>query len=65
MKTLLWVPLHSVLMVSAMAGPESLPQTRPLDWEEADLSSRLMEGAHRFVERKIAENQATGSRNQP
>ena len=34
-------------------GP--LPQTRPLDWEEADLSARLMDGAHRFVERKIAE----------
>lgn len=31
----------------------SLPQLR---WEETDLSTRLMDGAHRFVERKIAES---------
>ncbi|NLX54181.1 MAG: hypothetical protein GXY58_03620 [Planctomycetaceae bacterium] len=32
-----------------------LPGTELLEWEEADLSGRLMDGAHRFVERKIAE----------
>ena len=40
---------------AATALAELLPQTRDLDWEEADLSGRLMDGAHRFVERKIAE----------
>ena len=36
--------------------PESLPETTRLTWEEADLSARLLDGAHRFVERKIAES---------
>ena len=36
--------------------PELLPETTRLTWEEADLSARLMDGAHRFVERKIAES---------
>ena len=27
-----------------------------LEWPEADLSARMMDGAHRFVERKIAES---------
>src|SRR5438445_8812620 len=40
---------------------ETLPQTKPLDWEETDLSSRLMDGAHRFIERKIAESVAKRS----
>ena len=35
----------------------ALPQTRPLEWAEADLSARLMDGAHQFVERKIAESE--------
>ena len=35
-----------------------MPQTQTLVWEEADLSARLMDGAHRFVERKIAESAA-------
>ena len=38
-----------------MAGAEALPGTRSLDWEAPDLSARLMDGAHQFVERKIAE----------
>ena len=33
-----------------------LPDTQPLDWPEADLSTRLMDGAHLFAERKIAES---------
>ena len=40
---------------------EALPQTKPLDWEESDLSSRLMDGAHRFIERQIAESVAKRS----
>lgn len=35
-----------------------LPQTAPLDWPEADLSTRLMDGAHAFAERQIAESVA-------
>ena len=37
------------------AASESLPGTKALDWPEEDLSTRLMDGAHQFVERKIAE----------
>ena len=33
-----------------------LPGTLPMLWEETDLSSRLMDGAHRFVERRIVES---------
>ena len=44
-----------------------LPGTQPLTWE-GDLSQRMMDGAHRFVERKIAESiqsatRVPGSRN--
>ena len=38
------------------ARAETLPQTQPLDWPESDLSTRLMDGAHRFVERMMAES---------
>src|SRR5262249_7403835 len=31
------------------------PGTQSLDWPEDDLSGRMMDGAHAFVERKIAE----------
>ena len=47
-----------VCLTTAMARADVLPATKPLDWEEADLSARLMDGAHRFVERKIAESVA-------
>jgi dienelactone hydrolase len=33
----------------------TLPGTQPLAWEEADLSERLMDAAHAFVERKIVD----------
>ena len=33
-----------------------LSGTQPLEWPEADLSTRLMDGAHLFAERKIAES---------
>lgn len=36
-------------------GAAILPGTQPLTWEEADLSERLMDAAHTFVERKIAD----------
>lgn len=34
----------------------TLPGTEPLTWEEEDLSGRMMDGAHAFVEREIAES---------
>ncbi len=40
------------------ATPAPLPGTSPLDWPEADLSARMMDGAHVFVERKIDESVA-------
>ena len=47
--------------VRAAEQLEPLPQTQPLAWEESDLSSRLMDGAHRFIERQIAESVAKRS----
>jgi dienelactone hydrolase len=41
---------------------EPLPQTAPLEWPEEDLSGRMMDGAHRFVERQIAAVQARSAR---
>src|SRR5947208_4673672 len=46
---------------SAAERVETLPQTKPLEWEESDLSARLMDGAHRFIERQIAESVAKRS----
>jgi dienelactone hydrolase len=46
------------LYVGALAPPQqvqTLPGTQPLTWE-GDLSERMMDGAHRFVERKIEES---------
>jgi dienelactone hydrolase len=37
----------------AAKSPQTLPGTEPLDWPEEDLSARLMDGAHRFVENQI------------
>jgi dienelactone hydrolase len=36
------------------AAAHALPGTQTLDWPEEDLSARLMDGAHQFVERQIA-----------
>jgi dienelactone hydrolase len=40
----------------------TLPQTAPLDWPEEDLSGRMMDGAHRFVERQIEDAQTRSAR---
>ena len=50
------------LVVADRAVADGLPGTQALDWPEEDLSSRMMDGAHRFVERKIAG--AAGQRSQ-
>jgi dienelactone hydrolase len=55
MKALLLFILSAAL-ASRVTCAEVRPQTNPLDWDEPDLSTRLMDGAHRFVERKITES---------
>ena len=47
---------HATNSQSPAAPP--LAQTTALEWPEEDLSGRLMDGAHRFVERQITEVQA-------
>lgn len=47
------------------AAPPVLEGTAPLAWPEADLSARMMDGAHAFVERKIADAGATRGRSWP
>src|SRR5881396_2986402 len=56
-----WAGLLIAIPAVAAERLEVLPQTKPLDWEESDLSSRLMDGAHRFIERQIAESVAKRS----
>lgn len=46
----------------APATADVLPGTAPLPWPEADLSGRMMDGAHRFVERQITETHARAGR---
>jgi dienelactone hydrolase len=50
-----------MVLFASIAHPQELPHTRRLEWPEADLSERLIAGAHRFVERKIAEAPAKRS----
>ncbi|MBL9213281.1 MAG: hypothetical protein JNL92_22655 [Opitutaceae bacterium] len=47
--------LAGVLLAVGSRAADVLPGTAPLTWPEADLSERLMDGAHQFVERKIGE----------
>lgn len=45
-----------ILCAPVLAEPaETLPETRPLT-EEGDLSKKMLDGAHRFIERKIDES---------
>src|SRR5262245_56935121 len=55
----LLLSLIAVVAVAAQPG-QPLARTLPLTWPEADLSTRLMDGAHQFIERKISE--AAGQR---
>ncbi len=57
-----WFALMIWPPVIAAEQLETLPDTKPLLWPEADLSSRMMDGAHRFIERQIAESVAKRSR---
>ncbi len=47
--------LCQLAIVAQCSGANPLPDTAPLVWPEEDLSERLMNGAHAFVERKISE----------
>ena len=44
-----------LITVLSTRAAERLPNTSAIEWPEEDLSGRMMDGAHRFVERKIAE----------
>src|SRR5439155_26288553 len=57
----IWAGLLLALPGTAAERVATLPQTKPLEWEKCDLSSRLMDGAHRFIERQIAESVAKRS----
>jgi dienelactone hydrolase len=53
-----WMTCSLALYIGALALSGQvliLPGTQPLTWE-GDLSERMMDGAHRFVERKIEES---------
>jgi hypothetical protein len=59
------VPLASPTRPDAIETQTAAAQlagTAALDWPEEDLSGRLMDGAHRFVERQIATMQARTDR---
>src|SRR5262245_39607024 len=46
---------------SAVEPPATLPGTEALTWDD-NLADRMMDGLHRFAERKIAESAAGRSR---
>jgi hypothetical protein len=50
-----WFPHPGLPLSSWLTFGQGLPGTQPLDWQ-GDLSERMMDGAHRFVERKIGES---------
>jgi dienelactone hydrolase len=54
-RVIICAALAAVASTSYSAPPEALPQTAALDWPEEDLSSRMMDGAHRFVEQRISQ----------
>ena len=55
-----FIGISSSVQLPPSRGP--LPQTAVLDWPEEDLSARMMDGAHRFVERQIVEAQGRAGR---
>ncbi len=57
------VCIATLQLPSLSAEPSDfLPGTHPITWEEEDLSTRMMDGAHTFVERRIAESIGQRSR---
>jgi dienelactone hydrolase len=45
----------AILFIGMARAADTLPGTAAIPWPEPDLSARLMDGAHVFVERKIGE----------
>ena len=45
----------AAIALETIADDARLPETTPLKWTESELPDRLMDGAHRFVERKIVD----------
>ncbi|MCC6858690.1 MAG: dienelactone hydrolase family protein [Bryobacterales bacterium] len=56
-----WLVIAAAAARLAAQAPDRLPGTSLLDWQ-GELDLRMMEGAHRFVERKIAESVETRQR---
>ena len=56
MKRTIVVTILCVLTAEAAVSP--LPGTKPLQWQQEDLSDRLMDGAHSFIERQIKESRS-------
>ena len=54
--------LAAVPSVHAEVEVSPLPGTRPLEWRQEDLSERLMDGAHLFIERQIQQSRAKRAR---
>lgn len=53
MKTKLTAIVLYVVLSQMVSAQQPLPGTKPLAWPEVELPDRLMDGAHRFVERQI------------
>jgi dienelactone hydrolase len=60
MKRTIIITILCVLTAEAAVTP--LPGTKPLQWQEDDLSERLMDGAHLFIERQIRQSRAKRAR---
>jgi len=60
MKRTIVITILCVLTAEAAVTP--LPGTGPLEWKEEDLSERLMDGAHLFVERQIRQSREERAR---
>ena len=64
-RTFIFTVLCVLITLNAVRADESvtpLPGTRPLEWQQEDLSDRLMDGAHRFIERQIQQSRARRGR---
>jgi hypothetical protein len=56
------LPILAAILTSTSLSAALFPDPAPLEWPEADLSSRLMDGAHLFVERQIQEAKSKRAR---
>ncbi|MBL7188681.1 MAG: dienelactone hydrolase family protein [Phycisphaerae bacterium] len=54
--------LASALCSPVGAAVSALAGTKPLEWQQEDLSERLMDGAHLFIERQIQQSRAKRAR---